>query len=156
MKRYLADKDLLSSLLFVAFGIAFLVPSFDYGYGSPARMGAGYFPRMLSLLLIVMGLFMLVTAVRKLSDAVGEHAEPVSLRLGPMSLVAGAVLAFAVLLPVAGVIAATLSLVVLSGAAAPDRRWHEIILFAIGITVFVVLVFVNALSLPLPLFPMDE
>jgi putative Mn2+ efflux pump MntP len=120
-----------------------LVASLDYGYG------------LLRLLLIGIGLWMLVTAIRRLSDEVGAHAEPVSLRLVPMSLVAAAVLAFAVLLPVAGIIAATLTLILLSGAAAPDRRWHEIILLAIGITVFVVLVFVNALGLTLPLFPWD-
>ena len=46
-------KDLYAGLIFVAFGTAAIVIGNNYALGSAARMGPGYFPRMLGILLIV-------------------------------------------------------------------------------------------------------
>src|SRR6266536_2325788 len=48
-------KDFLAGLIFVAFGIAAIVLGNAYPLGSAARMGPGYFPRILGILLIVLG-----------------------------------------------------------------------------------------------------
>ena len=48
-------KDFLAGLIFVAFGIAAIVLGSGYPLGTAARMGPGYFPRILGILLIVLG-----------------------------------------------------------------------------------------------------
>ena len=49
-------RDLLAGLLFLAFGLAFLLVAQNYPLGSARRMGPAYFPVVLSLILIGVGL----------------------------------------------------------------------------------------------------
>ena len=55
MARVRNLRDLLAGLLFAAFGVVALVISRAYEIGAASRMGPGYFPRMLGLLLVVLG-----------------------------------------------------------------------------------------------------
>ena len=48
-------KDFFAGLLFIAFGIAAIVIGSNYALGTAARMGPGYFPRILGILLIALG-----------------------------------------------------------------------------------------------------
>ena len=48
-------KDFWSGVLFVALGVAAIVIGSNYTLGTAARMGPGYFPRILGILLIVLG-----------------------------------------------------------------------------------------------------
>src|SRR6266571_1517657 len=48
-------KDFFAGLIFVAFGIAAIVIGSNYALGTAARMGPGYFPRILGILMIVLG-----------------------------------------------------------------------------------------------------
>ena len=48
-------KDFYSGLIFIAFGIAAIWIGSNYTLGTAARMGPGYFPRILGILLIVLG-----------------------------------------------------------------------------------------------------
>src|SRR4030095_8030134 len=57
-------KDVFAGLLFIAFGIAAIVIGSGYALGTAARMGPGYFPRILGLLLIVLGLALALRALR--------------------------------------------------------------------------------------------
>ncbi|MBV5331034.1 tripartite tricarboxylate transporter TctB family protein, partial [bacterium] len=57
-------KDFFAGLLFMAFGLAALVLSGDYTIGTAARMGAGYFPRVLGILLLGMGALLALRGFR--------------------------------------------------------------------------------------------
>ena len=48
-------KDFFAGLLFIAFGIAAIAIGSNYPLGTAARMGPGYFPRILGILLIALG-----------------------------------------------------------------------------------------------------
>ena len=52
MIRFLS-KDLLSGLMFIAFGMAALYFGQKLALGTPVRMGPGYVPRMLAFILLV-------------------------------------------------------------------------------------------------------
>jgi hypothetical protein len=54
LKRFLG-KDFLSGLLFIAFGLIALWFGQRLALGTPVRMGPGYVPRMLSLILLCLG-----------------------------------------------------------------------------------------------------
>ncbi|MCC6870733.1 MAG: tripartite tricarboxylate transporter TctB family protein, partial [Burkholderiales bacterium] len=48
-------KDFWAGILFIALGIFAITVGSNYTLGSAARMGPGYFPRILGILLIVLG-----------------------------------------------------------------------------------------------------
>ena len=56
-------RDLLAGCLFLAFGVAFLVLAQNYPLGSARRMGPAYFPVVLSLILIAIGLATMTRAL---------------------------------------------------------------------------------------------
>ena len=57
-------KDFVAGLLFVAVGIAAIVIAANYPLGTAARMGPGYFPRILGILLILLGSALALRALR--------------------------------------------------------------------------------------------
>lgn len=50
------QKDFFSGLMFMSVGVAFAIGAANYSVGTGARMGPGYFPLMLGVLLAVMGM----------------------------------------------------------------------------------------------------
>ena len=48
-------KDFYAGVLFMSFGLAALVIARSYPLGTAARMGPGYFPRVLGILLLGIG-----------------------------------------------------------------------------------------------------
>lgn len=50
-----SQKDFLSGLMFTAVGIAFAVGATNFDIGGAARMGPGYFPLLLGILLAILG-----------------------------------------------------------------------------------------------------
>jgi len=57
-----SQKDFLSGLMFSGVGIAFAWGASGYSLGTGARMGPGYFPLMLGVILALLG--MLITFLR--------------------------------------------------------------------------------------------
>ena len=51
-----SQKDFVSGLMFTAVGIAFAVGATNFDIGSAARMGPGYFPLLLGIVLALLGL----------------------------------------------------------------------------------------------------
>ena len=73
MTRFLS-KDLLSGLMFIAFGIVALYFGQKLALGTPVRMGPGYVPRMLSFILLSLGsIIVLVTLFRTADKAEKER-----------------------------------------------------------------------------------
>jgi len=58
-----SQQDFFSGLLFMAVGIAFAWGSTDYQIGDSARMGPGYFPLLLGVLLALLGTVMTFKAL---------------------------------------------------------------------------------------------
>ena len=89
-------KDLLTGLIFIAFGIGFLLIAQHYPLGSARRMGPAYFPTILSVVLILIGL---AAALR----ACITQGTPISgFALRGMALVAAGTVAFGLLVRDAG------------------------------------------------------
>ncbi len=68
---------------------------------------------------------------------------------GPVFVIGG-VLAFALTVRSAGLLVAGPLLAIISGAAAPDTRFGELVIFAIGVTLLSVGLFKYVLQLPMP------
>jgi hypothetical protein len=73
-------------------------------------------------------------------------------RWRPTLLILAAILAFALLIESAGLVPATISVVVLSAFASSEARWKETVALSAFLVVFCAVVFVYALKQPLALF----
>ncbi len=58
-----SQKDFFSGLMFMAVGVAFAWGATTYNLGTGARMGPGYFPLMLGVLLAVLGMIVTFKAL---------------------------------------------------------------------------------------------
>lgn len=133
----------------VLIGIALLVfwQTQDLATGTAVRMGPGYFPRLLAILIAACGVALAGTslAVR------GPGLEGWALR--PLLFILGSIVFFAFAIRPLGLVATGAILVLLSSFGSTEVRWKETILFAVGLLVFTVLLFPIALGLPMPIWP---
>jgi hypothetical protein len=136
-------------LFFMALGAAALWVSRDYQLGNLHRMGTGYFPRMLSIGMIGLGVMIFAKGIPELAGAKGIDGRlERSFWLIPASMV---VFGFSIE-PLGLVIALALTTIV-AGVAHRQVRIKEIVISAIALNVLTVLIFVLVLKLPLHLWP---
>ena len=140
-------KDFWTGLLYLGFGaIAFWIAR-DYSFGTASRMGAGYFPSVLSGLLMFFGALSLLRGVTREGAPFGTFA------LKPSLIITASTIAFGLLLTRAGLIIALIVLILGSASASSKFRFEwKSVLLAVGLIVFCVLVFIKGLGLPMPLF----
>ena len=141
----------LQDLLFGAFLIAAAafttVSTWSLRIGTAANMGPGYMPRAISILVCAFGLYFMVRGA--LTE--GPAIEPPRLRA--IFGIVAAVAAFALLATTAGLMIASVVTIVVSGLASRETRFVENVLFGGAMAAGSVLLFVKALSLPVPVWP---
>lgn len=137
-------KDFLTGLIFIAFGIGFLLIARDYPLGSARRMGPAYFPTILSVVLILIGL---ATTARAF---VLQGTPITAFALRGMILVAVGTVIFGLLVRDAGLIAAVLALVLVSAYASVHFTWRAAGLLGAGLAIFCVAIFIYGLGLTIP------
>jgi len=142
--------DFSIGLLYLLLGFGFSWGAYGYGLGTPARMGAGFFPFWLGIGLGALGAGAMLRAWSRQRPA--QRLEPWAWR--PLGWVLGALALFAVLLPWAGLLIATAALVLVSSRASAQFTWGASLVSAAMVSVFCALVFVVGLGLPLPLWPL--
>jgi Tripartite tricarboxylate transporter TctB family len=143
--RILDNKDFWAGLMLVAIGATTMALGRDYPFGSALRMGPGYFPMVLGALLILFGLSIMATGLRRAAPIEGSWS-PRALVILPLSLVL-----FGVLMDHGGFVPAMLVLIFGSATASTEFRFLEVLLFSIALTALAVAVFVFGLGLPYPL-----
>jgi hypothetical protein len=136
-------KDFWAGLMFVAFGLFFVIGARNYQLGSAARMGPAYFPTLLGGLMAVVGGIALVLK--------GGKVAAIPLRL--LFFITLSLLVFGYLLKPIGLVLALLCLVVISAFAGHEFRLKEALLLTFVLIILSVLVFVKGLGLPFPLWP---
>lgn len=147
MVRIGNKRDFFSGLMLVGFGLAALLIARSYRMGTLLRMGPGYFPVALSILLILIGIIVSGLALR--SD---EVTSP-KLALRPLLIVTGATVLFGVFINGAGMLLTTVGLVVASRLARPGYPWLETVILAAGLSALCVAVFYFGIRIQMPLLP---
>ena len=140
-------KDFWSGALFIAVGIAAIVLGSHYALGTAARMGPGYFPRILGILLIALGAILAIRATRTRGGPIlGVHWRPTIIVLGSVVL-------FGAIVRPLGVALSTVILIVASSAASREFRPREALIAGIVLAALAVGVFVVGLQIQLPIWP---
>lgn len=153
-----SQKDFVSGLMFMAVGGAFSWGAVDYQIGEAARMGPGYFPFMLGILLAILGAMIVITSFKNGQpggDKIGAFA------WRPLAFILGANLLFGALLvgvpalgiPAFGFIVAIFGLVIVSGYARKGCSLKESLILAVILAAGSWLAFVKLLNLQFPVLP---
>lgn len=138
-----------SGVMFIVLGSAFAWKSTEYSMGTAARMGPGYFPFWLGVLMAILGGIILLTSLAKKA----EETEIGKFDFRSVVIITASVVAFAFLLQPAGLIISMLVLVLISAAAAHDNNWKVSIANAIFLAILCYLAFIVGLKLVFPIWP---
>ncbi len=148
MKVELRDnQDFWGGVMLIVTGAVAVYMARNYGFGTALRMGPGYFPTVLGVILILFGLFFVgrsFTSEERIEGTWSLRA----LIVIPISFVL-----FGILMTNAGLVAALMVLIYGGSMATPEFRPIEALLLAIGLTFFCIVIFVWGIGLPYPLFP---
>lgn len=153
-----SQKDFFAGLMFTAVGVAFGWGATAYNVGTGARMGPGYFPLMLGVLLAILGVIVIFTSLT-IETVDGEPVGKIAWR--PLAFIIGANLIFGILLgglpsiglPAMGLIAAIYALVLIAGLAGEHYSFKSSLILATILAVGSYLAFVVALKLQFQVWP---
>jgi hypothetical protein len=140
-------RDFWAGVMFLTLGAMFAGVGVTYKIGTAARMGPGYFPVVLGVILVALGLAIAVSALRK------EGASVEKFHWRPIFWVLGSIIMFGVLLKILGMLLAGFLQVVISSYGGPEFKVRAAILLALALVIFCALVFVVGLKLPIPMCP---
>ena len=153
-----SQKDFFSGLLFIVVGGSFAYGASTYQVGTGARMGPGYFPLLLGIILALMGV---VVAVRAFMTGTpgGDRIGAIAWR--PLFLVLSANVAFGALMigvpaigiPQFGLVVAIFALVTIASFAAEKFIVKEVLVLSAVLSVGSYAAFVKLLGLQFPVWP---
>jgi hypothetical protein len=143
------QKDFAAGAIYIVTGGAFAIGALNYNIGKAARMGPGWFPLLVGILLVVVGIATLVNGLRR--SAVAEKIKHPSLTT--IAWILGAVILFGLLLQPAGLVVSLLVLVLVSSRASHEFTWKGALANAVALIVFSILVFIWGIDLLIPLWP---
>lgn len=142
---FLNSRDFWAGAMLIGFGALALLIGRDYPFGTALRMGPGYFPSVLGGLLILGGLWVLVSGLRNAEQLDGNWSLRALIVL-PLSLVL-----FGFLIERAGFIPALAVLIFGSASASTEFNLIEVALLTLFLVALCVAVFIWGLGLPYPL-----
>jgi hypothetical protein len=145
----LNNKRFLAGLMFLAIGAVAIWMAQDYPIGSALRMGPGYFPIVLSGIMVLFGIYELVLGIMK-SDPVKGNWSIRALIVLPLAAVL-----FGILMEHGGFIPALVVLVFASAASSNEFKFMEVLISAVVLTIGSVGLFIYGLGLPYPLFSLS-
>ena len=142
-----SPKDFYAGLLFMAIGLADLVIVRSYPLGTSSRMGPGYFPRILGILLLGLGTLLSLRGFRSGGEAMSRW------HWRPLTIVLLSVLVWGLTAQGLGLVVASLALVFMSSVASDEFRWREAVLSGAIQAAAMTALFIYGLGIPLPVWP---
>ena len=143
--KLLNNKDFWAGMLLINIGAAAMVIARGYRFGSALRMGPGFFPMILSGLLILFGVAIMVTGL------VSKERLQQRLSIRALILLPLALILFGILMNSAGFIPSIAVLVLVSAAAGSEFKLWEVLLLTVALTFLSLGLFIWGLELPYPL-----
>lgn len=142
--------DLLAGGTFVALGVAFAVGGSRYDVGTPLKMGSGFVPIGLGVLLTLLGLLIVVASFRGVDPAVANADRgPVPWRR--MCLLLTAVMIFGLTVAGLGLGPSLFITTFLAAMAGHETGPGRAVVIAAGLTAMCLVIFVGLLQLRLPI-----
>jgi hypothetical protein len=140
-------RDIVGGLAMMSIGAFMAWHAYnEYDIGRLARMGPGFFPVSLGIILSVIGLFIAIPAFFR-------PGSPIKVEFKTMLAVTLGILVFAFLLRTAGLILATMAAVLVSSVADRSITWKGRVILAVGVAGLTWGIFILGLGMLLPVWP---
>lgn len=153
-----SERDFVSGLMFIIIGVAFAWGATSYNVGQAARMGPGYFPLLLGVVLAILGSIVLFQSLVVETED-GQKIGTIAWR--PLGFIVGSNVIFGVLLggvpalgiPAMGLIVATYGVVLVAAQAGDQFRIKEVLILSTVLAALSYLAFIKVLKLQFPVWP---
>lgn len=144
-----SQKDFASGLMFVALGAAFSYIATTYNMGTSAKMGPGFFPFWLGLLLATLGAIITMASMsgKASIDKIDKWHWP------SIIWVLGSVVTFGLVLAHLGLLLSIVALVCISAMASHEFHWKGTVINAIILNVIAYIAFIWGLKLQFQVWP---
>ncbi|CAM3149930.1 MULTISPECIES: tripartite tricarboxylate transporter TctB family protein [Cupriavidus] len=147
--RIRSQKDFASGLMFILVGFGFSWVARGYSMGTAAKMGPGYFPFWLGIVLALLGALVLFGSLSSKS----EEDSLARWDIKTLLWILGSVVLFGLLLKPLGMVLSVLVLVLVSSMASHEFSWKGAILNAIILVLISLGAFVYGINLQMPVWP---
>jgi hypothetical protein len=153
-----SQKDFFSGLVFTLVGASFAYGATSYNIGTGARMGPGYFPLLLGVILTLIGAFILFKSLvveTPTGDAVGAWAWKPLIFIIAGNLLFGILLGGlpSIKLPAMGLIGAIYGTTLIVSLAGDKFKLKEVLILASVLSAMSYLAFIVVLKLQFPVWP---
>ncbi len=153
-----SEKDFFAGLMFTAVGTAFAWGATNYTIGTGARMGPGYFPLLLGVVLALLGAFIIFESL-VVDTEDGEKVGKIAWK--PLGFIIGANLVFGILLgglpsiglPAMGLIVGIYALTFIAALAGDEFKAKEVVVVATILAILSYLAFIKLLKLQFQVWP---
>ena len=143
------QRDFGAGIMYMVIGLFFAIIATQYQMGTAAKMGPGYLPFYLGILMTLLGLLVLVKSFS--ATAAIEKIPKFNWRI--IAQITGSVVLYGLLLPRLGFLVAVVTLVLVSASASKEFTWKGSLINAGFLVAFTYSVFVLGLKLQFPLLP---
>lgn len=140
------QEDFWAGVMFISFGLLAVYMAQDYPFGTTSRMGPGYFPTWLGIIMMVLGAAIALSGLRNAGATIGKWA------WRPMILLSIGFVIFGWAIDHLGFVIATASLIVLGAASGKEWKTKEVIIMTVVLIIGSWALFIYGLELPYPLF----
>ena len=145
-------RDYYGGALMMLIGLSAVSQGFNYEVGSLTRMGAGFFPVALGVILMLLGIVVACGARRKAANEAGAEAEHAAPEWRGWIAILASIVAFVVLGKYGGLLPASFAIVFISALGDRENTVKSALILASAISAICVVVFWWALQLQFPLF----
>ena len=149
MIKRINRRDLAFGGLMMLLALFALWESRNYEMGTADQMSTGYMPRLISMLLLSVGA---IIAIRAFWQGVVVELEPHHW-LRPLVAISASLLVFMLILDRLGLVASSITLVLISGLASRETRPVSLVIWAVVLATGSAAVFVYLIGLPISLWP---
>ncbi|HVE54467.1 MAG TPA: tripartite tricarboxylate transporter TctB family protein [Ramlibacter sp.] len=156
--RIKSQRDFFSGVMFTAVGVAFAWGATRYNIGEAARMGPGYFPLMLGIVLTLVGLLIIFEALvveTEDGEKIGSWAwKPLVFIIGSNVVFGLCIGGFKPLgIPPLGLIVGIFALTFIASLAGEEHKNKEVVVLAAVLAVISYVAFIWLLKLQFPVWP---
>ena len=140
-------RDIAAGLFILAIGIAIGIAALDLNFGTPQRMGSGFLPFWLGILMGIVGILIIVGGLRS-----GE-AFPEFPTVRPLAALIFGFAAFAFLVGPGGLVIAAFAGVMITSFGTKQTHLVQTAIFAAALAGISALLFVVLLEVPINIWP---
>ena len=140
-------RDVAAGLFILAIGIAVGIASLELDFGTPQRMGSGFLPFWLGILMGIVGLLIIIGALR------GGETFPEFPTVRPLAALIFGFAAFAFLVAPAGLVIAAFAGVMVTSFGTKQVHLVQTVIFAAALAGLSALLFVVLLEVPINIWP---